>query len=477
MRLLKSAAPATSTALFLLDAAGVALAWPLALWITLTNAGPGASFFENFPSDLRLLLHPAANLLLLYAMGLYRRDAILETRRSLARVPLVVGMGAAIGSASVFLLPMLSSQFPPLGRPDQVVLFALAMVCFVTAAFAVRILFFVLLRRRLFRRHLMVLGAGRRALDLFMMLGNEGTNLHYDITFVHDCVLGEVEPRLACNPGCRIVDSNNFRLLEIAESIGADQIVIAPDERRGMRLESLLECKKAGFPVVQYLSFIEREIRRVDIKRLELSWIVYSDGFYFGFADRLLKKLLDVLVSAVMLVATSPFLLLSAAAIRWEGRGPIFYHQERVTQDGRVFRIVKLRTMRTDAEKNGAVWAATADDRITRVGRFLRRSRLDEIPQLWNVLKGDMSLVGPRPERPVFIAELASHIPLYNERHMVKAGLTGWAQINYPYGASIDDARSKLSYDLYYVKNFSILFDLLILLQTLRVVLFPSGVR
>jgi len=155
----------------------------------------------------------------------------------------------------------------------------------------------------------------------------------------------------------------------------------------------------------------------------------------------------------------------------------MFYRQERMTQDGKIFWIMKLRTMRVDAESQGAVWAAARDDRITRVGNFLRRSRIDELPQLLNILRGEMSFVGPRPERPMFVRELAEQIPLYHERHMVKAGLTGWAQINYPYGASIDDARSKLSYDLYYVKNFSILFDIVILLQTLRVVLWPTGVR
>jgi lipopolysaccharide/colanic/teichoic acid biosynthesis glycosyltransferase len=155
-----------------------------------------------------------------------------------------------------------------------------------------------------------------------------------------------------------------------------------------------------------------------------------------------------------------------------------FYSQERVTRGGRVFKIWKLRSMRIDAEKDGAVWAAQKDNRITPVGEFLRRTRVDELPQLFNVLKGDMSLVGPRPERPQFVEELAQHLPLYKERHAVKAGLTGWAQINYPYGASLDDARSKLSYDLYYVKNFSIFFDVLIIMQTLRVVLWPgSGVR
>jgi lipopolysaccharide/colanic/teichoic acid biosynthesis glycosyltransferase len=164
-------------------------------------------------------------------------------------------------------------------------------------------------------------------------------------------------------------------------------------------------------------------------------------------------------------------------AIRFEASGPVFFRQERVTLDGNVFQILKLRTMRVDAESEGAVWAAKGDNRITRAGALLRRTRIDELPQLINILKGEMSFVGPRPERPMFVEELAAQIPLYRERHMVKAGLTGWAQVNYPYGASVDDARSKLSYDLYYVKNFSILFDFVILLQTLRVVLWPSGAR
>lgn len=244
-----------------------------------------------------------------------------------------------------------------------------------------------------------------------------------------------------------------------------------------MKLDSLLLCKKEGFPIVQYLSFLEREIRRVDIRRVEVGWLLYSSGFYFGLLDNTLKRLLDIVASLFMLILFAPFLAAAAIAIKLDDRGPVLYSQERVTRNERSFRIYKMRTMRTDAEAAGAVWAAARDPRITRVGNFLRQSRIDEMPQLFNVLRGDMSLVGPRPERPKFIEELAEKLPMYHERHMVKAGLTGWAQINYPYGASLDDARSKLSYDLYYVKNFSVLFDMLILLQTLRVVLWPSGAR
>jgi sugar transferase (PEP-CTERM system associated) len=327
------------------------------------------------------------------------------------------------------------------------------------------------------RRRLLIVGAGQRAWDLLLMLKREGSSLHDDVTLLHDPSLGEIDPRLAEDHLGRIVRPRGFDVAGTAAEVRADIVVVAPDERRGMDLQRLLECKRAGFPVVQYLTFVEKEIRRIDLKRMELSWLVYGDGFTFSALDRALKRVFDLAVSTAVLVLASPLILGGMIAIRAEGPGPVFYLQERVTQDGRVFLIRKLRTMRVNAEAQGAVWAREKDNRITRTGAFLRRTRIDELPQLLNILRGEMSFVGPRPERPVFVKELAEKIPLYNERHMVKAGLTGWAQINYPYGASIDDARSKLSYDLYYVKNFSILFDFVILLQTLRVVLWPSGVR
>ena len=306
------------------------------------------------------------------------------------------------------------------------------------------------------------------------MLRKESSTLNYEIAFVHDPALGEVDPRLADGSAGRLVALRAEEIPGFARRFGADRIVVAPDERRGMGLEPLLACKIAGFPVQQYLSFVEGEIKRVDVKRLELGWLLYSDGFCFGAVDRILKRCLDLAVSSAVLLVFSPLLLAAIAAIKLDDGGPVFYAQERVNRNGRHFRILKLRTMRVDAERQGAVWATSGDPRITRVGAFLRRTRVDELPQLLNVLRGDMSFVGPRPERPAFVQMLAEQIPLYHQRHAVRAGLTGWAQVNYPYGASTNDARSKLSYDLYYVKNFGIVFDLLIILQTLRVVLWPS---
>ncbi len=457
----------TGKALFFLDALLLLLVWPLALHFGCW----GSECFEATPDGLGAVLYPAANVVCLYALGLYRRDALIDTRNSLARVPLAVSLGTVATACCLAVLA------PWLGTPaDRVRLFAGAFLSFTLAAVVARLFFSALKRGGVFKRRLLIIGAGVQAWDLACMLQNEGTST-YDITYVQSAGLGEVDPRLARAHPDRILPAPGGDVLPIARAVQADAIIIAPDERRGMNLDSLLICKKEGYPVIQYLSFLEHEIRRVDTRRVDVGWMLYSEGFYFGVIDNVLKRALDIAVAIVLLIAFTPFLALAALAIKIDDGGPILYSQERITRNDRPFNIYKLRTMRTDAEAAGAVWAAKRDARITRVGNFLRQSRVDEMPQLFNVLAGHMSLVGPRPERPKFVAELAEHLPLYRERHMVKAGLTGWAQINYPYGASIEDARSKLSYDLFYVKNFSILFDLLIILQTLRVVLWPSGAR
>lgn len=471
--MIKLSQTTTGTVLFALDTILLLLVWPMALWASRSNALD----ILDLPFDTRGIAYPLFDLLLLFAMGLYRREAILQTGRSLSRVPLVVGMGATLAVLLSWMQPWLMPEAIVPDRRGQMIMFGLAVVTFTLCAFTARLVIDVLVRRHVLRRRLLIIGAGQRAWDLLLMLGREGSSLHDDVTLLHDPALGEIDPRLVADHFSRILRPGNFNVAKIAKDVSADLVIVAPDERRGMNQQRLLDCKRAGFPVLQYLSFVEKEIRRIDLKRMEIGWLVYSDGFTFGGLDRFLKRGFDLLVSSFVLLLTAPLLLAGMVAIRTEGPGPVFYRQERVTRDGVVFWILKLRTMRVNAEAQGAIWAAEKDIRITKVGNFLRRARIDELPQLVNILRGEMSFVGPRPERPMFVTELAEKIPLYNERHMVKAGLTGWAQINYPYGASIDDARSKLSYDLYYVKNFSILFDFVILLQTLRVVLWPSGVR
>lgn len=446
-------------ALLALDCIGLLMLWPVTLFLA-------APHIPGVEGAAALIVYPAFALVALYALGLYRRDTGTSLRRALGRVPLAAVVGALGASGAMFFF-----------APDAARLGLAAGACIVTGAAGARIAFDGLRRRGLVCRRLLILGAGRRAWDLVHILAAEGRTLGYQITFLHDPALGIIDPRLLDSSEGAIITVGPGGIREAAIRLRPDEIVVAPDERRGMDLHGLLDCKINGFPVSEYLGFLEREVRRVDIKRIELGWLLYSDGFHMGILDRTLKRALDLVVSLIGLAVLGPFVLAAALAVKLEDGGPALYRQTRVTLRGREFQILKLRTMRVDAERGGAVWAANKDQRITRLGAFLRRTRLDELPQLINVLRGEMSFVGPRPERPEFVAMLASNVPLYHERHAAKAGLTGWAQINYPYGASIDDARSKLSYDLYYVKNFSILFDLLIILQTVRVVLWPGGVR
>jgi len=266
-------------------------------------------------------------------------------------------------------------------------------------------------------------------------------------------------------------------LARIVRRHGIDEIVVAVDERRGaLPIHELLDCRLGGVQVLDLASFFERETGRIKLESLSPSWLVFEDGFRQGWIRDRAKRAFDVLVSLALLVAAAPIMLLAAVAVRLDSPGPVLYRQVRVGQHGRPFEVLKFRSMRADAEADGKPrWASRDDPRITRVGRILRKSRIDELPQLVNVLRGEMSFVGPRPERPEFVRELAQRIPYYNERHRVKPGITGWAQISHGYADSERDAREKLEYDLYYVKNHSLFFDLYILLRTIEVVLWGRG--
>lgn len=271
-------------------------------------------------------------------------------------------------------------------------------------------------------------------------------------------------------------------LVECAEEKDVDEIVLAVDDRRqgGLPAKDLLDCKMSGIDILDMVSFFERRTGKIRLDILYPSWLYLSEGFHESTFRRGVKRVLDIAVVLLLLPIALPIMVLSILAILVEsrGRGPILYRQTRVKQDNKPFQIYKFRSMVTDAEKDGvARWASKNDSRITRVGSVMRALRFDELPQLFNVLKGDMSFVGPRPERPEFVARLTDKIPYYEERHRVKPGLTGWAQIRYPYGNTDDDGLEKLQYDLYYVKNFSIFLDLLILLQTAEVVMMGKGAQ
>ncbi|MHB1204532.1 MAG: TIGR03013 family XrtA/PEP-CTERM system glycosyltransferase [Rhodospirillaceae bacterium] len=277
-------------------------------------------------------------------------------------------------------------------------------------------------------------------------------------------------------PGDVLATSTGLR--DRAHQLGVDEIVVASRERRGIPTEALMECRLAGIAVTELSSFWERQTGQIDLDDLNPNWLIFSDGFRTSWLLQLTKRAFDIAVALLLLIVTLPITVIAAIAVWIDSPGGLFYRQDRVGKGGAVFSIFKFRSMRSDAEKDGiARWAQNNDCRVTRVGRFLRRTRIDEIPQVLNVLLGTMSFVGPRPERPVFVDALSRKIPHYDARHCIKPGITGWAQINYPYGASDEDARAKLAYDLYYAKNWGIFLDSVILLQTAAVVLWPNGVR
>jgi exopolysaccharide biosynthesis polyprenyl glycosylphosphotransferase len=266
-------------------------------------------------------------------------------------------------------------------------------------------------------------------------------------------------------------------LLGLAQSMHVDVLAVALEDRRArLPVEDLLQCRLAGISVREQEALYEQITGKIALGALRPSYLIFNEGFAAHPWTDLLKRAVDVVLSSVMITLSWPLMLATAIAVRVDSQGPILFRQERVGRDGLPFTLLKFRSMRADAEAvTGPVWAVEDDPRITRAGRFIRRSRLDELPQLFNVLAGQMSLVGPRPERPVFVEELAKRIPYFRQRHIVKPGLTGWAQINYRYGASFEDAVQKLQYDLFYIKNQSLLFDLSILFNTVKIVILRKG--
>lgn len=268
------------------------------------------------------------------------------------------------------------------------------------------------------------------------------------------------------------------QILQICQTGDVDRIIVALDERRGkFPLEQLLFCRLKGIPVDDGIAFTEQLAGKLSVESLHPSFLIFSDGFKRSAILKKLKRGLDIMGLLLSLAFFAPICLIISLAIKLDSKGPVLYRQERVGEDGKIFYLLKFRSMRADAETNGPVWAAVNDQRVTRVGRVIRKLRLDEIPQMFNVLRGEMSFVGPRPERPFFVEQLTKEIPFYSERHVVKPGITGWAQISYCYGASKEDALEKLKYDLYYIKHMSPVLDLMIVFNTVKIVLLGRGAR
>jgi sugar transferase (PEP-CTERM system associated) len=337
-----------------------------------------------------------------------------------------------------------------------------------------RYMFLRMVDEELFKRRVLVWGAGKRAASIGKRLRRR-TDLRGFKIVAYVPAPGDE----AVEAPAQHIRLSSGDLVRLALRHKVEEIVVAMDDRRrGFPTAELLECRLRGIHVTDILSFLERESGRVNVELVNPSWLIFADGFRCDFLRLASKRLFDVAVSVGILVVASPIALLTAIAIYLEDRGPILYRQTRTGQNGRLFTIFKFRSMRVDAEPDGKpIWASRNDSRITRVGAIIRRLRVDELPQALNVLLGHMSFVGPRPERPEFVAQLAQAIPFYPQRHFVKPGVTGWAQVRYSYGASDKDAQEKLEYDLYYVKHHSLAFDLMVLLQTVEIVLFRIGSR
>ena len=348
---------------------------------------------------------------------------------------------------------------------------AYAMAASVAFLVANRLIVGGILGAHAFRRRVLVLGAGHRA-DRLRQLGEKP-----EVGFVIVGYIGMSDAKPVIDEAINRSAIHNLK--RFVENLGVSEVVLALEERRNsLPLSDLLRIKTAGVHVNDFSSFIERETGRVDLDTVNPSWLIFSDGFSSGRAvSSVAKRLFDVAASSLLLLFTLPLIAIFAVLVKLDSRGPAFFRQQRMGLYGQPFQLIKLRSMHVDAEADGAQWASRDDPRVTRVGRFIRKVRIDELPQAWSVLKGQMSFVGPRPERPEFVADLEDKLPYYAERHMVKPGITGWAQVNYPYGASIEDSRHKLEYDLYYAKNYTPFLDLLIILQTLRVVLWREGAR
>jgi sugar transferase (PEP-CTERM system associated) len=429
--------------------------------------GAGGESRATPTGDLRptALLFALLAVMALFAMGLYTTRQRSGTAGMVLRIVAGLVVAAAISALVYYLVPDLEIGRGMLGLTTGIA---------IASCIVARLLFEHIVDQNLFKRRVLVFGAGRRAaslLELRRRSDQRGFRLVGFVATEGDEISAPTE-KLIPRP---------MDLYTWVSRHPIDEIVVAMDDRRrGFPMHELLECRLAGIEVIELPTFLERETGKVRLDVLNPSWIIFGEGFRASLAQRIVERGFDVVASLGLLVIGAPVIMLTALAIKLEDGldAPILYRQRRVGQHGALFDVLKFRSMGVDAEHAGkAVWATQDDPRVTRVGAFMRKTRLDELPQLLNVLRGNMSFVGPRPERPEFVQRLEHTIPYYRERHTVKPGITGWAQLCYPYGSSDKDALEKLQYDLYYVKNRSLLFDLAILVQTVEVVLWGKGAR
>jgi sugar transferase (PEP-CTERM system associated) len=399
------------------------------------------------------------------ALGLYQRDEAAGLGVFMGRAAL----GVITGAFAVYLV----FEVLPGGRAVQGTVWIAALFAFIGVVTA-RVTVNAVTRASPLSRRVLIVGTGPEANEVAAVL-NGSQRVRHDVVGFYETGVEAVNA-----PSQTRVFSRSADLLDLVRRLEISEVIVAVREQRGgvLPIRHLLDCRVSGVAVLDLPAFYERVRGEVPIDSLKASWLIYGQGFAQDAFRTVVKRLFDYVASMVLLVVALPVMALTAVAIWLESPGAILYRQERVGRGGRVFECLKFRSMRADAEANGvAQWAHQNDTRITRVGRFIRKYRIDELPQLLNVLRGEMSLVGPRPERPCFVKQLKEQVRFYDLRHSVKPGLTGWAQVRYSYGASVEDSTRKLQFDLYYVKNHSLFLDLIVLVETVRVVLFGVGSR
>lgn len=449
--------------LWIVESALIVLSVVAAIWLR-AHADPEGREWLFARGPVPALLVAAFITLSMAAFGLYQSHLRLRRGELLLRLLLAFAFGGVALLVLYYLVPATH-----IGRGLLAITFALGFA----SVLAVRIGMERLLGGENHKRRVLVYGAGVHADLINRRMRRRADRQSF-------AVVGFVPvPGQPVVVDSRLLLETREPLPALVQRLGVQEIVVAPDERRGgLPMDEILACAQRGVSVVNLPSFFEREAGMIKLEVVDPSSLVFSGGFDHSLVRRLSKRAFDIAAASVLLLVGWPAMLLVALAVRLEGGGPVLYRQVRVGESNRCFELVKFRSMRTDAEKDGvAQWASREDARTTRVGRFIRKTRLDELPQLFNVLAGDMSFVGPRPERPQFVDQFNNEIRYYSVRHSVKPGLTGWAQLRYPYGASAADAQEKLKFDLFYVKNHGLLFDFIILVQTVEVVLFGRGAR
>lgn len=429
---------------------------------TMPGGGTTMESMSSLPLWVKAAAFSVAMLSGMIAMGFYQRDQRDGPVATLLRLLLSFLVGFIVMGLFYLALPTLTLQGAA---------FVIALLSSFIGIATCRLICSATTDAR-FARRVLVLGVGERARQIENL---RRTSDRAGMTLVGFVDIG-IDSQVVNES--RVIRPNGT-LRELADRFAADEIVIAIDDRRkGLPVHEVLDCKMHGIRILDESTFLERQLGKIRLDALHPSSVIFADGFTQAVIKKSEKRALDILLALMLFAATFPIMLIAAVAIVLESGGPVFYRQKRVGLRGRTFEVYKFRSMRPDAEKDGrAVWAKRADDRITRVGHVIRKYRIDELPQIFNVLKGEMSFVGPRPERPEFVSELAQAIPYYELRHHVKPGITGWAQVSYPYGSSIKDSREKLQYDLYYLKNYSLFLDVNILLQTIQVILWGKGAR